>query len=359
MALTVTNITRSAWRDKAVMMCDVAFDSSYAYGGESFDYTVLGMSGADRVIIEDKMGYAFEFDYTNKKIKVFQPAPPIVVEEQQTIATNAVTLNYPAAYIMAVAQANAAVQLTDPGATLAANQCQPTAALARGERTGLTFHAGLSGVVYVTYVTQAWQEVWDNLVQSEEVTITGQSGHLTYNACAIMSVRSDINANASVMIEKDDTVASGEVLIDFTPASGNTLVKFAAGDCDLATVTYVKKPSSGFLLERFVEEELSVAGSNICTPAYPILMYSTAGYVIESGQTSQKLINIKGTLGTDEAYINFWDPYTKITSDTIGTGELTYIKGWPHEIKDLIWLESINGANLSDLTDVKVTVVGH
>jgi hypothetical protein len=50
----------------------ISFDNSYPTGGEALDLsahfdTLLG------VMIENKAGYSFEYDYTNKKVKAFVP----------------------------------------------------------------------------------------------------------------------------------------------------------------------------------------------------------------------------------------------------------------------------------------------
>ena len=362
MALTISGQEFHNRGDQVCLECNVAFDNSYAYGGETFDYTLQAMEAADRVVIEPQGGYSFEYDYTNKKIKVFHAAPYMVVEEKHTIATNAITLDYPAAYIMSVAQANAPLHITDADATLAANQCKPTADFAAGVRGGLTFHAGLSGAVYVTYITQAWKDVWDNLVQGETVTITTHSGNLAYDACAIQSIRSSAGttpANSVLMLDKSDTAATGEAMVDFTPATGNTQLVFATADAiTAAVVSYIKCPSSGFLADRFVEAETFTASSNVNTPAYPMLLWGFAGQCPENGVATERIINIGGTQGANEAFINWWHSDTIVDMYDAGSGEGTYIKGRPFEL-DLEPLEVRNATDLSGLSAVKVEVIGH
>ena len=51
--------------------CTVAFDSSYPTGGESFTPADLGMKTFDVVQIQHTAGLSFEYDYTNKKVKVY------------------------------------------------------------------------------------------------------------------------------------------------------------------------------------------------------------------------------------------------------------------------------------------------
>ena len=360
MALTVTNKTTSVWGDRMVLMCDVAFDSSYAFGGESFNYSVMGFDHVDRVIIEPVQGYHFAYDYTNKTIKVLHNAPPIVVEEQQTIASNAITLRYPPAYIMAVAQSATNVKLTTSGATVGANECQPTAVFTWGAQGGLTFHSGLSGVVYVSYVTQAWKEVWDNLVQEEAVTPESHIGTLTYDAIAIQAINASAGGtttNSCLMIDKDDTPATTECSVDFSDSAAVTLT-FATADAVTAAVcTYIKLPSSGFLKDNWVEEEAMTATSNVCTPAYPILLWGYSGQLLENAAVTGRIINIGGSAGSEEGYINFNDPYTKITQDAVTTGTAAYVKGRRGDIPT-VPIECHTGLSLSDLSTVKVTVLG-
>ena len=373
--LTVTNEVMSVWGTKRVVMFDIALDTSYPAGGETLTKGSRRMAAVDQVIIPPKNGYTFEYDETNEKVKVFASAPAIVYEEQQTIATAAVTLNYPAAYIIAVAQANANIAITDTGATLAANQCKPTAALAVGTRTGLTFHAGLSGVVYVTYVTQAWKEVWDNLVQSEVVTVTSNVGEMANRSVGIQSIRvsssSGTTLNAMLMLDKDDTVATSEVEVDWSPAgdSGTTTeLTFYAAEATAATVTYIKKPTSGFLYDNLVEEETAtltaVGEGNLQHLQYPVLMWSYAGQIPINGQTTQAIINERGTAGTAEAYM-FWTEGSgvtqfgaAITNQATAVSTATYIKGRPQDIPFLIPLEVRNAQNLSALTGVQVIMIG-
>lgn len=51
----------------------IAFDSSYPTGGESFDLSGYFKSVYQVIISDQNSGYLFEYDYTNKKIKVMYP----------------------------------------------------------------------------------------------------------------------------------------------------------------------------------------------------------------------------------------------------------------------------------------------
>ena len=50
----------------------ISFDSSYPTGGESLDLTDR-LQTVLCVMFENKSGYMFEYDYTNKKVKVYYP----------------------------------------------------------------------------------------------------------------------------------------------------------------------------------------------------------------------------------------------------------------------------------------------
>ena len=118
MSLTTSIIKQDVFGNKRYHRVKITFDSSYPYGGEALTARQCGMSNIDSIILEPAKGFRFEFDHTNSKVQVFGRAPAIVWEEQQTIASNAITLNYPAAYLIYVAQSGANVPLTDYCATL-------------------------------------------------------------------------------------------------------------------------------------------------------------------------------------------------------------------------------------------------
>lgn len=342
----------------------IAFDTSYAFGGESISDADLKMRDVLDVQFGQSGGYTFEWDKTNNKVKVFQPTPAIVYEEQQTIASNAITLNHPAAYIMCVAQASANVAIVDIDATLGASQCKLTSAMAAGTRTGLTFHSGLSGVVYVTYITQAWKDVWDNLVQSETVTFTGGAGRLAYQALAIQSIST--GSVALAILDKDDTVATNEVRVEMSIASALTSMNVLSA-VGSAQVTYIKKPTSGFLKDRHIAEEgASLVNSTTHALDFPCLIWGYAGMAPINTLATHRLINFGGTNGTAEGQLRFYKMggvdgdgtrFTTVAAAAALTG--SYVKGLPHEIPGLVPLEVKNGENLAALSAVRFTAVGY
>ena len=357
--LTVTNEVMSVWGTKRVVMFDIALDTSYPAGGETLTKGSRRMAAVDQVIIPPKNGYTFEYDETNEKVKVFASAPAIVWEEQQTIATLTITLNYPAAYIFSVSQDGVPVPITDPAATLASGECKPTVALAAGVRTGLTFYTGMTGVVYVGYITQAWKEVWDNLVQSETQTTTAHVATLTNQAIAIQSIRASgtTSYNSSLMLDKDDTVATLEADVDMTSTT-KTITFFATDAITSCVVTYIKKPASGFLTQRFVAEEALTAATNICTTTYPLLLWGYGNQVPENAAVTEQFINVAGSKGAGESKFAFETGEPKISGHSITTATAMYVWGRGEEIPFLVPLEVRNAQDLSALTGVQVIMIG-
>jgi hypothetical protein len=368
--LTVTGATEDVWGKKRVKIKSIAFDSSYAIGGESLTKASLGLAATDEVIILPKNGYAFEYDYTNEKVKVMAKAPPVVYEEQHTISGNSIYLNYPAAFLMNVAQANANIKITTSGATVIAvsDECQPIGTWSEGARSGVTFGTSVTGTVYVTYVTQAWKEVWENVVQNEVVPLATNSGMFDYQAVAIQAatIIGGISTNSALMLDKDDTPATGELKVDWTSAGASTLtgVSTVAGDGGTSVyVTYVKMPSSGYLKDNFVEEETmaATAGTSNFVLNYKALLWGYGGQVPVNGATTQRLINTLGTTGTNEAYMNFrsgTSPWTQfVMGQNAASTTATYIQGNTGDV-ETSFLEVPNGRDLSNLTGVKVMLIG-
>jgi len=117
-----------------------------------------------------------------------------------------------------------------------------------------------------------------------------------------------------------------------------------------------------------VEEETAtltaVGEGNLQHLQYPVLMWSYAGQIPINGQTTQAIINERGTAGTAEAYM-FWTEGSgvtqfgaAITNQATAVSTATYIKGRPQDIPFLIPLEVRNAQNLSALTGVQVIMIG-
>lgn len=369
--LTVSNVVQDVWGKKRVKVFDIAFDSSYAFGGESLTKASRGFASIDQVVIQAKDGYTFVYDETNEKVKVFAPAPAVVYEEQHTITNNMVYLDYPAAYLMNVAQANANVKICTSGTTLmSTGECKPYGTWTAGGRSGVTFEDAATGTVYITYITQAWKEVWDNLVQNETVTVTTNNGEFAYKAAAIQGITllGGVATNSARLLDKDDTAATTECTVDWAAGAGDVTTgvsTFANDGISSLVATYVKKPSSGFLYDNWVEEETSqqtISGTSKYALNYSVLLWSYAGQVPVNGSPTQVLINDGGTTGKDEAYFRWKagvSPFDQIVmGEDIASTTATYIKGKPSDIPFLVPLEVKNGQDLSALTGVQVIMIG-
>ena len=86
MGLTISKVDNSALANKRVVFAELAFDSSYPTGGEALTANTLGMLQIDRVFVEPKGGYTFEYDHSAGKLKAMVPVS--VVAGSGTAATN-------------------------------------------------------------------------------------------------------------------------------------------------------------------------------------------------------------------------------------------------------------------------------
>ena len=490
MAMSVNSFEYSVFGNKPAVMADIAFDSAYITGGEPLDYsTLFGVHELHLMQFETKAGFTFEYDYTNKKIKAFTAAPPIVYDEKQLADINyQVTLDYPAAYIFNVCSSGDNLAMRSTGiayANLAASQCCLTSKMAAGVRTVLTvapvtlvsngvftgnatgwtaaagwaydtnnvthgsngtgtlaedaFGAvvgrtyqvtytisgwtvgsvtpslgGVTGtavsangtyterflatstaglaftptntarftidtvivqdmVVYTSYVTQAWKDVWDNLVQDESVTLaSGATANLANTVLAVMYA-DQITATAGklLLIDEDDTAASGEVAIYFGVATAQIKACNAANDAKVAKITYIKKPSAGFLATRaFYNEAAAKTGSDpyVNTFDYPILLWGYGGQFPVNGGATQVLVEYAATPAAGEVVFDWYTPGIRgaaapAAGTAVGlksnlTGTAAGVWGTVGEIQGLVPLEVRSGVDLSGLSSVKLILIG-
>ncbi|MCE5336822.1 MAG: hypothetical protein LLG06_19770 [Desulfobacteraceae bacterium] len=131
-------------------------------------------------------------------------------------------------------------------------------------------------------------------------------------------------AAALTMIDEDDTAASGEVALAFgTPL--NQLTVHSAQNAKAAKITYIKKPTSGFLADRaFVDETATKVGADpyLNTFAKPILLWGYAGQLPVNGGTTQRMIDFAATPGAGEFTIDFFNGNNRGTPTTpTGAGD--------------------------------------
>ena len=293
MALTISNVEPTLG-NKLDVLADVAFDTSYAIGGESITANNVGLSTIERLIIEPCQGYTFEWDSTNSKIKVFQQAPAVVHEEVVTTVANVGYLKWPAAHIEYVSDGADPFMVIPGGLTPVAKSVSvdmgfslTTGVLTKGQRCSLTFLAAdtTSGVitVYVSYVTQAWKEVTDNMVQACMTAGARVYGHadmsFTVATPDVIKLGEDFVALQSVCWDAAGTYtpmtaliddASGangktECVVDFRKSSTYGEVAFHQTDAvDTAShsvyFNYIRDPGAGsFLYDRFTNAAINSA----------------------------------------------------------------------------------------------------
>ena len=401
-AVTVSEVIDEVWGGHKIQWFNVAFDSSYAAGGEAITKASRRFSTLDKVIIIPKDGYIFEYDLTNEKLLAFAPAPPVVVDEQHTITNNQFTLNYPAAYIMAASLGStgavSGVSIYYSGASVDNSSIAATSTFAWGTRPTFNVGTDLSGTIYVTYVTQAWKDVWDNRVENESQTANADySVNTASTALAIENVAvitGTTTFKAYRLQAAADYLWDSAVSIDFTQGSGNsTHIGFEAGHAPTTVyITYIQRPADGFLVNRWREAEVAQEDEDGTGLSYawfdygPMLLWGYAGQV-PSGYTTvgrsaswrepKWLTNFKntsfgGNLPPTEAYLDFFTAGTEIAGEygsRIFTGATlssesssgavgTYIYGLMSEIPGMVPLEVPNGTDLSDISGVQVIMIG-
>lgn len=492
MTISANSHDYTVFGNKAVVLADIALDSSYPFGGEAVDTDALfGIHTVDMAMIEPKDGYTFQYDYTNNKIKAFAPAPAIVYEEKHTPSSDVITTNYPAAFFMNVARTGQNKKFRSTGiavASLSDDEVSLVEQMAEGERTqltvkdydrcagsgaftgaatGWTLAAGwaygtnnvvhssngtgtaamdtwtatvghtyrltytisswtvgtvtptiggaagtavgangtyteeitataasgltftptntarftldsvtmydISEPVYVTYITQAWRDVWDNLVQDETITLaTGANTLASGNKIAACMYIDQTTATAAAltMIDVDDTVASGEIDLALNSATGQ-FTAHSGNNAKAVKTTYIKVPASGFLADRiFTNETATKDGSDPYTNTfdYPILIWAYTGQVPINGGTTQRLIDYAGTPAAGEAVIDWFTPGARgagapATGTVIGTkSDVTAtgagVWGTINEVQGLQPLEVRDGSDLSALTSVRMILFG-
>lgn len=287
MGLTISNLTYDVWGRKRAAIFDIAFDSSYAFDGETLAPGTVGLSEAEQVIVSGKSGYGFEYDITNQKVKVFANAPPIVYEEVVVCTAKVGYLKYPAAHIEYVTDDSNDYRVVPGGLTPITKTVAvdmgfslTTGVLTKGQRTKLTFHDAVS-TCKVSYITQAWKEVTDNMVQACMTSGVRTYGHadLAFTAgtpdevvlgedfVAMQSIlwndAGTIKPCWAIKTAVDPTTGGGECALDFQGSSGKVLFKEEdAVDTtgDIVYFNYIKDPGAGsFLHDRFVNSEIADA----------------------------------------------------------------------------------------------------
>jgi len=264
---------------------------TYPYGGVPMP--AVGGFGMNRevsmldIVDASGNGLIYRYDQSNSKIKIFAPAPPIVYEEVVTVTAHVGYLKYPAAHIEYVTDDSYAYAVIPGGLTPTAKLVSvdmgfnlTTGVLTRGQRCSLTFLAADAvTTAKVSYVTQAWKDVTDNMVQACMTSGVRTYGHADMSFTAgtpdIIKLGEDFVALQSVCwnnggtltsmsaLKDDATEASAktECVVDFRKTTTFGEVGFNETDAvdtasDVVYFNYIKDPGSGFLYDRFTNAEI-------------------------------------------------------------------------------------------------------
>jgi len=270
-----------------------------------------------------------------------------------------------------------------------------TGVLTKGQRCSLTFLAAdtTAGVitVKVSYITQAWKEVTDNMVQACMTAGARTYGHANMSFTAatpdIIKLGEDFVALQSVTVDAAGTIAAftalvddgataaaaTECVVDFRKTSSLGEVGFHADDAVdtaayLVYFNYIRDPGAGsFLYDRFTNATIADASNTITFTGYPLLYCTCGGFPTESTTKKAKMISKATTLAGDDVQWTShpWYPGCTLAIAPILTMveatdvDLTpaWICGDPSEI-DTVPLECTNATDLSNLSVVRVVAIG-
>lgn len=374
MAMTITLRRFDDWGDKYVREVTLGFDSSYAWGGKSLTARNLGLSEVSTILIEPSKGYSFEYDHTNAKIQAFAPAPPIVYNEKHTAVAGLITLDYPAAWIVNVCIAGA----TTPSkrwvkrmaqASLSTRQFCLVSAISDGAQTKL-YVDGATDVVYVTYVTQAWHDLYKCLVQEEVLALTTGYVATTYDILAHGYLH---DATTGILPPQSATTAAGAGLCRLTfGVKANSYGINIAQNGHAAVATYLKLPASGFLADRVITEVGTKTGLDpyLNTFTRPLLLWLQSGdmlldnaapkqIILENALPATGYVNVNwGYRGPDNAGTAMAAGFVVGGKDNVTANLCSYLTGHPWEIPGVKPLEVRPGVDLSSLSEVRALAIG-
>jgi len=287
---------------------------TYPYGGVPMP--AIGNFGMNKevtaleIVDNSGGGLIYRYDQANRKMKIFAQAPPIVFEEVVALTANLTgTTKYPMAWPIYASNGSQALGLMPTGMTpvtktIAINMHSATP----GTRATITAKAtDTYTTVTITYITQAWKEVFDNLVEGETMVAGATTTNgITFTEgtpdvisfitpgpylCGLM-VGLDLNGTMSCPkpLALAQTAVAGEYALDWTDAApvATSVSPVTTENWNAATSTvyfnYIKKPTSGFLYDRFVEEDAITASGQVATHAGSTnilqpLLWSTPGFM--------------------------------------------------------------------------------
>ena len=298
----------------------------------------FGMNmGIDALQVSDESGDGFimKYDQANRTMKIFGPAPPIVYEELVPVSNDVGYLKYPAAHIEYVSDGADDYRVIPGGLTPVVKSVAvdmgfslATGVLTRGQRCSLTFNANDGvGSARVSYITQAWKDVTDNMVQACLTSGVRTYGHanltLTEATPDVVELGEDIVAMQSVCWNEAGTITpmaalkagvnptngNAECSIDMRKAQSFAELEFHETDAvddtgDLVYFNYIRDPGAGnFLYDRFVETEIE-DNANTLTFGENCLLFCTCGGIPMESTTKKCLMTDVGdTLAAGEGKV--------------------------------------------------------
>ena len=149
MAIAVTKdfpCSKRIGRNLRSLSGSVAFDSSYLTGGEPATDITRCFKACAQIICEQKSGYLFEFDKTNKKIKVFHPTVTLPAHDHDILITGGQAAGDALQQLAAVVGKTAAGDVTD---TTSVQGTSGGAAQAGTEVPDAADLSGLTGVKFI------------------------------------------------------------------------------------------------------------------------------------------------------------------------------------------------------------------
>ena len=410
MALTLSNMWQSKTNTKDCVDFDVAFDSSYPRGGESFA-TLQNIGRVQGGYVAQVGGnYKIELDLANQKLKVYMKAPIDVFEELVTVTANVGYLRWPAAHInyitgITAVPAYVTCQPIAGGVTPATGQCavdlgynDTTGVLTKDSRTSLTFlSTDVITTARVSYVTQAWIEVQDNMEMCKVLGVSSDVGSKVYGnaamvddpivdadqlriGCELIAVQSitwsdggdagTIKAPA-ILAAATAPGATNRSGIDFEQATvfaeitahADTMLQMVA--TDLVRVVYIKKPTSGQLSDGFVNATIADATDVIIFTGHHPLLYGHCGQLPMT--TAGKICRLVPAADTPAAGEGNWTvrpgcgaaSQPSVTME--GATDDDAVPAWVNIPLDEIetqMLQAPEGEDLSGLTGVHVHLEG-
>lgn len=338
--ITVDSADRHVLGKLRMASGSIAFgDGALTYPNGGVEMPAIGNFGMSKEVknlsVVDASGYGllYRYDQTNRKVQIFVPAPPIVHEEVVTVTANVGYLKWPAAHIEYVSDGADAFLVIPGGLTPVQKSVAAdigfsltTGVLTRGQRCSLTFHASDSITsVYVSYVTQAWKEVTDNMVQACMTSGERTYGHadLTFTAGTpdVVKLGEDFVALQSVCFNNGGTItpmtalvddgtdgaAATECVVDFRKTTTFGEVAFNETDAvdttsDVVYFNYVKDPGAGsFLYDRFTNATIADSSDTYTFTGWPLLYATCGGFPMESTTKKTKMTSSGTTLAAGEA----------------------------------------------------------